>query len=474
MSHAPPPLLHRDRELAELDRAWRSGKAELIFVVGRRRAGKSFLLTRFLEGRRGFYYQATKTTSREQLRALEEAVAARYPESGLAYGSGFRSWEAFFEFMRKQAGERPFLLVLDEVPYLLEAVRGFGSILQKQWDHLLQSSRIKLVLSGSYVSAMTRLAAADQPLHGRRTARIHVRAFDYLGAAAFVPRYSPVDRLLTYAIFGGLPGQLAVINPHRSLAENVSEHLLDPSGRLADEAEHILDAFVRDGGVHYSILRAIAQGEHRWQKITSRIGKNSASVSRPLDWLQDMGIVTRVIPATENPPGSPKRALYRLADPYLVFWHRFVAPLRAAGTVDILAPAELWTRHVAPRLPEHMGAMFEIICRSFIARGAHTQLPFVPDRVGEWWTDDSSQQLDVVSLGPNGQALLGECKWGSITHSDLQLLQQRQDLIARELRGTRSIQLALFTAGPVRDKRLLEATRRKEALLFTPEDLLAP
>ncbi|MGH8301616.1 MAG: ATP-binding protein [Steroidobacteraceae bacterium] len=360
------------------------------------------------------------------------------------------------------------------LPYLLEAVRGFGSILQKQWDHFLQSAPIKLILSGSYVSAMTRLTAADQPLHGRRTSRIHVRPFDYLGAAAFVPRYSPVDKLLTYAIFGGLPGQLAVIDPDRSLAENVSEHLLDPSGRLADEGEHILDAFVRDGGVHYSILRAIAQGEHRWQKITSRIGKNSASVSRPLDWLQDMGIVTRVIPATDNPPGSPKRALYRLTDPYLVFWHRLVAPLRAAGTVDLLAPAQLWTRHVATRLPEHMGAMFEAVCRSFVASGAHPRLPFAPDRVGEWWTNDSAHQVDVVSLGPDGQVLLGECKWGPVSHHDLRLLKQRRDLITRELRGTRSIQLALFTAEAVRDEPLLESIRNGEALVFTPEDLLSP
>lgn len=69
----------------------------------------------------------------------------------------------------RQAGNEPFLLVLDEIPYLLESVRGFGTIVQKQWDHALQKTQIKLVLSGSYISAMTRLTAADQPLHGRRT-----------------------------------------------------------------------------------------------------------------------------------------------------------------------------------------------------------------------------------------------------------------------------------------------------------------
>ncbi|MGH8258976.1 MAG: ATP-binding protein [Steroidobacteraceae bacterium] len=252
----------------------------------------------------------------------------------------------------------------------------------------------------------------------------------------------------------------------------MSDHILSPNGRLADEAEHILDAFVRDGGVHYSILRAIAQGEDRWQKITSRIGKSSASVSRPLEWLQDMGLVRRIIPATDTPPGNPKRSLYRLADPYLAFWHRFVAPLRATGTVDILTPGQLWTRHVAHRLPEHMGAAFEMICRDFVAHGTHARLPFLPDRVGEWWTNDAQHQIDVVALGPEGQVLLGECKLGLITHHDLDLLEQRRDLIVRELRGVKKISLAVFTAEVVRDRRLLEATRSGEVLLFTPDDLL--
>jgi AAA+ ATPase superfamily predicted ATPase len=474
MAPSDAPLLHRTRELTELERAWRSGKPELLIATGRRRAGKSFLLTRFLKTHDGFYYQATKATSREQLRALSEAVATRFPDAGLSYGTGFRNWDAFFSLIVDRAGKKPFFLVLDELPYLLEAVRGFSSIVQKQWDDTLQNTKIKLVLSGSYIAVMRRLTAADQPLHGRRTGRLHFAPFNYADAAAFVPHYSSTDRLLTYAIFGGLPGQLAVVDPEHPLAQNVADHMLNPSGRLADEAEHLFDAFLRDAGVHYSITRAIAYGEHRWQKITNRIGKDSASVSRPLDWLQDMEIVAKVIPATDAPPGNPKKSLYRLADPYLAFWYRFVAPVRATGAVDILAPELIWMRHVEPELSDYMGPVFENICRAFVARGAHPRLPFLPTRAGEWWSDDSQHQIDVVALGPDGQVLLGECKWGVVTERDLGLLEQRRDLIARELRGTRHIHLALFAGKPIVDRRLAKRVDAGEVLLFTPEDLLAP
>lgn len=466
------PLFHRERELAELDRAWGSGRPELLLALGRRRAGKSFLLTRYLRSRKGFYYQATRSTSREQLRSLSEAVGGEYPESGLSYSAGLRSWDTFFEFVIKKAGQRPFLLVLDETSYLLEVVRGFGTILQKQWDHGLQGTQIKLVLSGSYISAMNRLTAADQPLYGRRTGKLHFAPFNYAHAAAFVPQYSPRDRLSAYGIFGGLPGQLALIDPRRSLADNVADHLLSPSGRLSDEGAHLFDAFLRDAGVHYSIVRAIAHGEHRWSKITSRVGKESASLSRPLEWLQGMEVVTRVIPVTDTPPGHPKRVAYRLADPYMAFWHRFVAALRATGAVDALPPRELWARHVEPHLPEYMGPVFENACRTFVSLGKHPRLPFLPDRVGEWWTDDGQDQIDVVALGPGGQVLLGECKWGQPSHQDLATLEHRRDRALSELSGTSHIVLAIFTGADVlKDHVLLSRMKETGALLFTLEDL---
>ncbi|MBS0419957.1 MAG: hypothetical protein JSR66_19760 [Proteobacteria bacterium] len=264
-----------------------------------------------------------------------------------------------------------------------------------------------------------------------------------------------------------------MIDPDRSLAQNVADHLLNPAGRLADEAEHLLDAFIREGGIHYSLVTAIAGGEHRWSRITSRVGKNSASVSRPLDWMQQMELVTKVIPVSASPPGNPKKTLYRLADPYLAFWHRFVAPLRATGAVEVLTPMQLWDRHVVPHLSEYMGAVFEDNCRVFVSHATHPHLPFLPDRVGEWWSDDQQDQIDVVAIGPKGQVLLGKCKWGTATHQDFELLERRRDLIVRELKGTRRVYFALFTGSAViKDRKPAEQIKNREVLRLSAEDML--
>jgi hypothetical protein len=74
---------------------------------------------------------------------------------------------------------------------------------------------------------------------------------------------------VAYATFGGLPGQLALIDPAKSIEENVALQMLNPSGRLSDEAEHLFDSFLEDAGVHYSIVRAIASGEQKWSLASS-------------------------------------------------------------------------------------------------------------------------------------------------------------------------------------------------------------
>lgn len=326
----PHDLLARDHEWRRLVAEFEAPGPRLALVLGRRRVGKSFLLTRFVRAAGGLYYQATKKTEREQLRALSLALSARFDDAALRRAT-LPDWDALLEYVTEKAGEEPFVLVLDEFPYLANAAPALPSILQQWWDHRLAGSAVKLVLSGSHISAMKRLVEADQPLYGRRTLRLDIRPFDYLDTARFVPNWNERDRLALYAIFGGLPGHLALVNPAQTLRDNVAAHVLDSRGRLHDEAAHMFDAFLGEADVHYSIIEAIASGQQRWSRIASRVGKQATALARPLDWLMQMEAVTRTAPVTAYPKPSPKLTRYRLADPHLAFWHLFVAGVKERG-----------------------------------------------------------------------------------------------------------------------------------------------
>jgi AAA+ ATPase superfamily predicted ATPase len=469
MVDRPADLHDRDFEWRTLAALWAKARPDLIFVVGRRRVGKSFMLSRFAREVGGLYYQATRRTESEQLASLARIIGEHFSDPALQQGIAFPSWENLFRYLMERLDGKPFLLVLDEFPYLAGAAPALPSIIQSLWDHDLPGTRIKLVLSGSYITAMNRLEEVDQPLYGRRTGKVMVKPFTFADAARFIPPYGIRDQLVAYGLFGHLPGHLALLEPERTLAENAGEALLSPAGRLVDEAQHMLDAFTGDAHVHYSIIQAIAAGEQTWSGITKRVDRSGGALLRPLQWLEEMQVIARVVPATEPNPQRSRRAVYRIVDPYVSFWHRVVAPLVNAGSLGLVPPERLWDEIVVPRLDDYMGPVFEEVCRDFVRQG--DRLPFKPMRVGEWWDASSQNQVDVVATGARGELLVGECKWGRVTAGHLTALRGRARMVAAELGDVQQVHTALFTGRGEADDAVRREAEAGETFLFSAEDL---
>ena len=468
----PPELFDRDAEWRTLGEAWGRPRPDLVFVVGRRRVGKSYLLTRFAEQVGGIYYQAMRRTEAEQLAGLTRIIGERFGDPALQRGVSFPAWEDLFGYVTDQAAGEPFLLVLDEFPYLAAAAPALPSIIQALWDHDWRSTRFKLVLSGSYITAMNRLEQVDQPLYGRRTGKLLVGPFGFADAALFMPQYGVREQLIAYGLFGHLPGHLALLDPSRSLAQNAGETLLSPTGRLVDEAQHMLDAFAADAHVHYSIIEAIASGEQTWNGITRRVGRSGGSLLRPLQWLEEMQVIARVAPATEKAPQRSRRILYRIVDPYVAFWHRTVSRLVNAGSVGLVEPERLWEEVIAPGLDDYMGPVFEEVCRDFVRRT--DRLPFQPLQVGEWWDTGSENQVDVVAANHRGDLLVGECKWGRVTAAHLAGLRERAQAVAKDLGSASRIYFALFSGRGEADGAVRREAEAGNALYFSAEDLRTP
>ena len=468
----PADLIDREPEWQRLEAYHASPRSELVFVLGRRRVGKTFLLAPFAREVGGVYYQATRRTEAEQLRELSRQLGQRFGDDVFRRGAALPDWAACLEYVRARAGADPFLLVLDEFPYLVEAAPSLPSVLQAFLDHAARDARLKIVLCGSAITTMKHLEGPEQPLYARRTGRIHLQPFPSSYVRAFVPDLSPTDCAKVYGAFGGLPGHLALLDPELAFEANVVTHMLDPSSRLFDEAQHMLDAFLGEAQVHYSVLAAIAGGQTTWGGITKTVGKSSGSVSRPMDWLIDMEIVRRVVPVTQRAASRSRRTLYRIRDPYVAFWHRFVAPIVRRGGTWLGAPDDLYRTRIAPRFDDYMGPVFEEMCRAAVP---HLEgLPFRPIEVGEWWGRDPDVQIDVVAFGGNDDVLVGEVKWGQVGRRDLAALRERAAALGRELGRPVRVHTALFSGRGIADADTAAAVDRGEALHFGLDDILRP
>src|SRR5207249_718107 len=205
-----PQLIGRDSELADLDRAWqrvRSGVPQLAVLWGRRRVGKTFLLTHFAEGKRTVFFTATRQDSAErQLARLAERMREQLGtavEDLLA--APFRDWEAALRFLVRLAENEPLLVVIDEAPRLLSSQHDFADLVSAVWENRVRGQRLMLVLTGSAVSVMAQMLGAQGGLHRRAALECRLDPFPVPEARAFLPSIPPADFVTAYSVCGGYP-----------------------------------------------------------------------------------------------------------------------------------------------------------------------------------------------------------------------------------------------------------------------------
>lgn len=402
-------FLDRHRELARLD-ALLTGGARLAVVHGRRRIGKTRLLVEWVRRRGGVYTVADRSAPELQRAWLADAVASRLPAVAEAT---WPTWAALLRAIAREAGREawPGPLVLDELPYLVEGSPELPSVLQRWVDHDAAEAGLVVVLAGSSQHLMQGLVLdASEPLYGRAHEVLHLAPLPPGHALEALGSDDPVEAVQFVSAWGGVPRywELAV-GARGTVEDRVDALVLDPLGPLHDEPDRLLAEESPPAVALRPILDALGAGAHRLSEIAGRIGRPATSLARPMQRLQQLGLVRRELPFGE-PAASSKRSLYRIADPFLRLWFRVVAPhraeLRVVARRDRLS---LFRRH----WPVLAGEAWEELCRASV--------PLLGDdstlgRLGPWgpasrWWHGAEPEWDVVAESLDGRrVLVGEAR----------------------------------------------------------------
>jgi len=115
-------FVNREAELLELDRA--AARGGLLVVYGRRRVGKTRLLRHWLRNREGLYSQAIEAQRDLQIQQVFQDLRPQL-ETQLVP----KTWSELLEILGLQ--KRPWVLCLDEFPYLTTVDDSLPSQLQK-------------------------------------------------------------------------------------------------------------------------------------------------------------------------------------------------------------------------------------------------------------------------------------------------------------------------------------------------------
>lgn len=384
-------FVNRVNELKELEAAAKVGG--LLVLFGRRRVGKTRLLTHWLAGRGGLYSQAIESTS-----ALQIDQVYRDLESHLTSNFVPKSWQELFELLRLHPKKR-WVLCLDEFPYLCNADPALPSVLQRWIDHSQPSGSL-LILCGSSVRMMNDLFLnRSAPLYGRAHKLLRIEPMDYEAfCAALKLRCADARAFERFALVGGVPRYWEYVRTGRSLTDMAESLYFGHAPFLDEEPSRLLHDEGLTGLNALSVLEAIGRGAAKPSEIAARLGTAQTNLSRLFQQLLDVDLVERELPFGES-VRSTKRVQYRIKDPALRFWFQVFSPHRSRWrTYD--------ARQKRTLLHEHASTVFEDYCRQRY-----------PTASRHW---EGDVEFDLVGPDPDDESTLivAEVKWKRLTPSE--------------------------------------------------------
>ncbi len=403
-------FVNRLRELAWLEERWRSSRAELLLVYGRRRVGKTALIEEWMSrhGGKVFYFVAEEVPERLLLERLSQELAGFTGDELLAE-QPFTSWRQVFLYMARIADEERLGFVIDEFQYAVEASPGLASSLQAVWDTRLQRSKALIVLMGSLVSFTEGLLGQRSPLYGRFTGILRLEPLSPIEAGCFAPRWGVEDRFRLYAALGGVPGYLVEVDDTHSLWWNIKRLFFEPNARFLDEAKYLLREELREVTRYFAVLEAVARGATTYGEIARRSGVPGESLSKYLRVLEEMKLIEK-----QTPVLGRGRARYRVSDPFLRFWFRYIPRHRSAIELGL-----------ADRVLEAVRNDFEQTLVPLAWEEAQPHLlaalaekgvvEFTPSRMGPWW--HRGEEIDLVAVDDTvspPRLLVLEAKWSKL------------------------------------------------------------
>lgn len=375
---------HWPSELKELDAAAKAGG--LLVLFGRRRVGKTRLLTHWLDKHGGLYSQAIESTS-----AIQVDQVYRDLQAHLASRIVPKTWQELFELLRLHPKKR-WILCLDEFPYLCNADASLPSVLQRWIDHVQPSGSL-VILCGSSTRMMNDLFLnRSAPLYGRARKLLHNEPMGYEAfCLALKLDRANAQSFERFALVGGIPPYWEYVRSRRSPVDLAEELYFGHAPHLDEEPSRVL----RDEGLSglnaLSVLEAIGRGAAKPSEIAARLGTAQTNLSRLFQQLLDVNLIERELPYGES-VRSTKRGQYRIKDPALRFWFQIFSPHRSR-----------WRTYGAKQklalLHEHASTVFEDHCRQMF-----------PTAARHW---EGDVEFDVVCAHPSDSATLivAEVKW---------------------------------------------------------------
>ena len=353
----------RDKQIQIFQELLNNKKPAFMAIYGRRRIGKTYLVTEFFKEQKCNFFHLTgvkKAKSSIQLENFKYALEATYKKSEAA---SFTNWNQAFVSLSKEIkkSKKKTVLFFDEVPWLTGGKSDFLLALDHFWNHYLSSDpNVICIVCGSSASwIIKKIIKGRYGFHHRLTHKIHLHPFDLYETEGFL-KLSGLDFgrqqiIELYFAIGGVAKYLTLLKPNLSVVENIQEIIFSKEGLLYDEFEDLYSAIFNKHENYVEIVKLL--GQHHYGMTRDEIKKalGVSSGGSLTKWLEDLETAD-FITAISSYKKNRKEKIYLLTDEFSRFYLTWFAKGRRM-------PNEYWLQQKrTAKYKTWAGLAFEVLC----------------------------------------------------------------------------------------------------------------
>ena len=413
-------IIGREAEVALLNNYASSNRPEFVAVYGRRRVGKTYLITQTLESQMIFETSGVIMGEKEdQFAAFNQSLRRIGYE-----GPSLTKWmDAFFALEQllspRIADGKRHIIFIDELPCLDTQGGRFVVALGHFWNSWVsRHSNLMLIVCGSATSWMVdNIVDNKGGLHDRITHTLHLHPFSLVQCELFLRAYritwDKLTMLQAYMVFGGIPYYLSLIAPGESLVMAIDRLLFSKQGELRNEYKRLFASLFKHPDPYMNIVQTLAQ--HRYGLTRNEIAStmkisDGGKLSKQLENLEKCDFISYY--RTRTTKVNKSGGIFMLSDFFTQFYHSFMVNE---------SDEQFWTHHFrSPRVNTYFGLSYERVCMAHVPQ---IKKALGIDQIGteyySWRSNDPNQraQIDLIIERADRLINLCEIKYSEATYT---------------------------------------------------------
>ncbi len=326
----------RKYELNSLELLHRSSGSSLVVVKGRRRVGKSKLISHFAQQKKddcrffsfsGIAPQNGVTAQNQRDNFLQQLARIINSPPFTCY-----DWSEAFHHLGRHL-KKGDIILLDEISWMAQGDPTFIPKIKAWWDSL--DTEVMLFFCSSISTWVEANILKSTAFFGRINLTILLEPLsikessELLDSLGFKESFYEKYKLLS--IFGGIPWYIKQFIAGQNTDEIIKRLCFTKNSLLVSEFDNIFhDLFDKSGENYKDILYSLKDGMKTLKEIRDHVEfAHGGSLNKMIDNLIIAGFIEKQYLWSFKTNKTLKQNLYRICDPYIRFYLKLIEPQKS-------------------------------------------------------------------------------------------------------------------------------------------------